>query len=102
MTQRLDIYQSLWAMERRIPTGMSVRLKTHNMIAQAGFNGVSASYASRDDVRRLCGLLRPLGLHAEGQCFRVRWMTCNPSLNSHRVRRASQSTCSRVRPRSAQ
>jgi hypothetical protein len=39
------------------------------MIAQAGFNGVSTSYASRDDVRRLSGLLRPLGLQAEGQCF---------------------------------
>jgi sugar phosphate isomerase/epimerase len=39
------------------------------MIAQAGFNGVSAGYASRDEVRRLSGLLRPLGLQAEGQCF---------------------------------
>ena len=70
MTQRLDIYQSLWAMERRHTDGHERSLEDNiTMIAQAGFNGVSASYASRDDVRRLCGLLRPLGLHAEGQCF---------------------------------
>jgi hypothetical protein len=39
------------------------------MIAQAGFDGVSASYESSDNVRRLTGLLKPLGLNAEGQCF---------------------------------
>jgi hypothetical protein len=70
MTQRLDIYQSLWAMERRHTDGHERSLEDNiTMIAQAGFNGVSAGYASRDDVRRLTGLLRPLGLHAEGQCF---------------------------------
>ena len=70
MTQRLDIYQSLWAMERRHTDGHERSLEDNiTMISQAGFNGVSASYASRDDVRRLSGLLRPLGLQAEGQCF---------------------------------
>jgi len=70
MTQRLDIYQSLWAMERRHTDGHERSLEDNiAMIAQAGFNGVSASYASRDDVRQLSGLLRPLGLQAEGQCF---------------------------------
>ncbi len=70
MTQRLEIYQSLWAMERRHTDGHERSLEDNlAMIAQAGFNGVSASYESRDDVRRLTGLLAPLGLHAEGQCF---------------------------------
>jgi len=70
MTQRLDIYQSLWAMERRHTDGHERSLEDNiTMIAQAGFNGVSAGYASRNDVRRLTGLLRPLGLQAEGQCF---------------------------------
>jgi sugar phosphate isomerase/epimerase len=70
MTQRLDIYQSLWAMERRHTDGHERSLEDNvTMIAQAGFNGVSAGYASRDDVRRLSGLLKPLGLQAEGQCF---------------------------------
>ena len=70
MTQRLDIYQSLWAMERRHTDGHERSLEDNiAMIAQAGFNGVSASYTSREDVRRLSGLLRPFGLQAEGQCF---------------------------------
>jgi hypothetical protein len=70
MTQRLEIFQSLWAMERRHTDGHERALEDNlAMIAQAGFNGVSASYESRDDVRRLTGLLAPLGLHAEGQCF---------------------------------
>jgi hypothetical protein len=70
MTQRLEVYQSLWAMERRHTDGHERTLEDNiRLIAEAGFNGVSASYESRDDVRRLTGLLRPLGLNAEGQCF---------------------------------
>jgi hypothetical protein len=70
MTQRLEVYQSLWAMERRHTDGYERSLEDNiRLIAEAGFNGVSASYESRDDVRRLTGLLRPLGLNAEGQCF---------------------------------
>lgn len=70
MTQRLEVYQSLWAMERRHTDGHERSLEQNlTRIAQAGFDGVSASYGSRDDVRRLTGLLAPLGLRAEGQCF---------------------------------
>ena len=70
MTQRLEVYQSLWAMERRHTDGHERTLEDNiRLIAEAGFNGVSASYESRDDVRRLTGLLKPLGLNAEGQCF---------------------------------
>ncbi|MDN7178500.1 sugar phosphate isomerase/epimerase [Caballeronia sp. SEWSISQ10-4 2] len=70
MTQRLEVYQSLWAMERRHTDGYERSLEDNiRLIAEAGFDGVSASYESRDDVRRLTGLLTPLGLHAEGQCF---------------------------------
>ena len=61
MTQRLDIYQSLWAMERRHTDGHERSLEDNvTMIAQAGFNGVSAGYASREDVRRLSGLLNAI------------------------------------------
>jgi hypothetical protein len=70
MTQRLDIYQSLWAMERRHTDGLERSLEENvKMIAEAGFAGVSGSYESRDDVRRLTALLNTHGLHAEGQCF---------------------------------
>lgn len=70
MTQRLEIYQSLWAMERRHTDGHERSLEENiAMIAQAGFDGVSAGYASRDDVRRLTALLAPRGLQVEAQCF---------------------------------
>ncbi|MFL9934120.1 sugar phosphate isomerase/epimerase [Paraburkholderia sp. RL18-103-BIB-C] len=70
MTQRLEIYQSLWAMERRHTDGHERSLEENiAMIAQAGFDGVSAGYASRDEVRRLTTLLAPHGMHAEAQCF---------------------------------
>jgi hypothetical protein len=70
MTQRLEIYQSMWAMERRHTDGYERTLEENvDMIAQAGFDGVSAGYASREQVRRLTGLLADHGLHAEAQCF---------------------------------
>ncbi|WP_246217135.1 sugar phosphate isomerase/epimerase family protein [Paraburkholderia panacisoli] len=70
MTQRLEIYQSLWAMERRHTDGHERSLEENiAMIAQAGFEGVSAGYASRDEVRRLATLLAPHGMRAEAQCF---------------------------------
>jgi hypothetical protein len=70
MTQRLEIYQSLWAMERRHSDGHERSLEENiAMIAQAGFDGVSAGYASRDDVRRLTALLAPHRMQAEAQCF---------------------------------
>ena len=70
MTQRLEIYQSLWAMERRHTDGYERSLEENNaMIAAAGFDGVSAGYASRDQVRRLTDLLAASGMHAEAQAF---------------------------------
>ncbi len=83
MTQRLDIYQSLWAMERRHTDGFERSLEDNiNMIADAGFAGVSGSYASRDDVRRLTGLLNAHGLQAEGQCFPSRIDELQPILEN--------------------
>ncbi|ACC73037.1 hypothetical protein PPMP20_27835 [Paraburkholderia phymatum] len=70
MTQRLAVYQSLWAMERRHTDGFERTLAENvAMIAQAGFEGVSTSYESREDVRRLSQLLFQHGLQAEAQCF---------------------------------
>ena len=70
MSQRLEIYQSMWAMERRHTDGYERSLEQNlAMIAQAGFDGVSAGYASRDQVRRLTELLQQHGMHAEAQCF---------------------------------
>ncbi|KND61603.1 hypothetical protein BVER_06088 [Candidatus Burkholderia verschuerenii] len=70
MTQRLVVFQSLWAMERRNTDGHERTLEENvRMIAQAGFDGVSAHYTKRDDVRTLAALLKEHGLQAEGQCF---------------------------------
>jgi len=70
MTQRLAVYQSLWAMERRHTDGFERTLEENvAMIAQAGFEGVSTSYESRECVRRLSHVLAQHGLQAEAQCF---------------------------------
>jgi hypothetical protein len=70
MGQRLLVFQSLWAMERRHTDGYERTLEDNmRMIAQAGFNGVSAHYMDRAAVRRLAQLRREYGLDVEGQCF---------------------------------
>ncbi len=68
--QKLLVFQSLWAMERRESDGVERTLEENvEMIAQAGFAGVSADFRDREFVRRLTGLLKPRGMQAEGQCF---------------------------------
>ncbi|WP_244126224.1 sugar phosphate isomerase/epimerase family protein [Burkholderia gladioli] len=70
MSQRLLVFQSLWAMERRHTDGYERTLEENvRMIADAGFEGVSAHYTKREDVKRLAQLRAACGLHAEGQCF---------------------------------
>ncbi|MFM0398177.1 sugar phosphate isomerase/epimerase family protein [Paraburkholderia aspalathi] len=70
MSQRLLVFQSVWAMERRHTDGYERTLEENvRMIAAAGFDGVSAHYTDRASVQRLAQLRRPHGLHAEGQCF---------------------------------
>lgn len=68
--QKLKIFQSLWAMERRHTDGVERSLEENiTMIADAGFAGISGDYRNRDAVRRLTALLKARGLEAEGQCF---------------------------------
>ena len=70
MSQRLLVFQSVWAMERRHTDGYERTLEENvRMIADAGFDGVSAHYTDRESVQRLAQLRGPHGLHAEGQCF---------------------------------
>jgi hypothetical protein len=60
----------MWAMERRHTDGYERSLEENiAMIAQAGFDGVSAGYATRNRVRQLTTLLAPHGLRVEAQCF---------------------------------
>lgn len=68
--QRLLVFQSLWAMERRQDDRPERSLEENiAMIARAGFDGVSAHYTNRADVMRLNHALRGTGLQIEGQCF---------------------------------
>lgn len=68
--RKLLILQSLWAMERRHADGFERSLEENvAMIAEAGFDGVSAHWTDRAAVRRLSDLLGARGLTAEGQCF---------------------------------
>jgi len=55
-------------MERRHTDGVERSLEENiEMIAGAGFQGISGDYRNRDHVRRMASLLRGPGLQAEGQ-----------------------------------
>ncbi|WP_439615232.1 sugar phosphate isomerase/epimerase family protein [Shinella sp.] len=70
MMQKLLVFQSLWAMERRHTDGHERSLAENiAMIAGAGFDGVSAHYTNLRDVARLDETLRGTGLKIEGVCF---------------------------------
>lgn len=68
--QKLLVLQSLWAMERRHTDGFERTLEDNvAIIADAGFDGVSAHWTDRAAVARTAELLRSRGLVAERQCF---------------------------------
>jgi hypothetical protein len=68
--QKLLVLQSLWAMERRHTDGFERSLeKNIEMIADAGFDGISTHWSDRSTVAKVAPLLAPHGMIAEGQCF---------------------------------
>lgn len=68
--QTLLVFQSLWAMERRHTDGQERSLAENiALIADAGFDGISAHYTNRGDVVRLNEAIRGRGLKIEGVCF---------------------------------
>lgn len=68
--QKLLVFQSLWAMERRHTDGHERSLAENSeMIAEAGFDGISAHYTNRTDVVSLNETIRGTGLKIEGVCF---------------------------------
>lgn len=68
--QKLLVFQSLWAMERRHTDGFERSLAENTaMIVEAGFDGVSAHYTNRDDVVLLSEAIQGTGLKVEGICF---------------------------------
>lgn len=68
--QRLLVYQSLWAMERRRPDGAEWSLETKlDMIHGAGFDGAGVRFFDRDYVREVTARLREWGLSWQAQCY---------------------------------
>lgn len=68
--QRILFFQSLWSMERRHTDGFERSLGENvEMIAAAGFDGISTHWYDRPKVREIAGLLAGHGMTAEGQCF---------------------------------
>jgi hypothetical protein len=63
--QKLEVFQSLWGMERRAPDGKEWSLaERFDMIAEAGFDGLSIDMAARDipTVEQARPLFREYGL----------------------------------------
>ena len=68
--QKLLVFQSLWAMERRHADGFEPSLEENiARIAAAGFDGISAHYTDRAAVERLNRATQGTGLGIEGVCF---------------------------------
>jgi hypothetical protein len=68
--QKLLVFQSLWAMERRNADGVERSLEDNiQMITEAGYDGVSAVWTDADYARRISRMLKPNGMQAEGACF---------------------------------
>jgi len=68
--QKLLIFQSLWAMERRHTDGIERSLEENlEMIAAAGYDGVGAIWRERESAAKISGFLKAHGMQAEGLCF---------------------------------
>lgn len=70
MPQRLLVYQSLWAMERRRPDGMEWPLERQlEMIRDAGFDGAGVRFVDPAFARDVTGFPRAHGMSWQAQCY---------------------------------
>jgi hypothetical protein len=70
MPQRLKIYQSLWAMERRRPDRQEWSLDEKlRMIRDAGFDGAGVRFFDLDYAREVTDFLRAHGMSWQAQCY---------------------------------
>jgi len=68
--QRLQVYQSLWAMERRRPDGLEWSLDEKlDMIHGAGFDGAGVRFFDREYAGTVTRKLRAWGLTWQAQCY---------------------------------
>ena len=70
MPQKLAVYQSLWAMERRRPDGLEWSLEQKlGMIRDAGFDGAGVRFIDPGYARDVTGFLRANGMGWQAQCY---------------------------------
>ena len=70
MAQKLLVYQSLWAMERRSPDGREWPLEEKlTMIRDAGFDGAGVRFADYDYANTVTGFLRAHNMSWQAQCY---------------------------------
>ena len=70
MPQRLAVYQSLWAMERRAPHGQEWSLEQKlAMIRDAGFDGAGVRFIDPDFAKEVTGFLRANQMIWQAQCY---------------------------------
>jgi hypothetical protein len=68
--QKLLVYQSLWAMERRRPDGLEWSLEQKlEMIRAAGFDGAGVRFFDLDYARQVTDFLRAHALSWQAQCY---------------------------------
>ena len=70
MAQKLLVYQSLWAMERRRPDGIEWPLDQKlAMIRDAGFDGAGVRFVDAAYAREVTGFLRAHTMTWQAQCY---------------------------------
>ena len=70
MTQKLLVYQSLWAMERRRPDGLEWTLDEKlEMIRGAGFDGAGVRFLDYQYAKTVTDYLREYNLSWQAQCY---------------------------------
>ena len=68
--QKLLVYQSLWAMERRRPDGLEWSLQEKlEMIRAAGFDGAGVRFFDYDYAKEVTSFLRAHGMTWQAQCY---------------------------------
>ena len=70
MAQKLLVFQSRWAMERRRPDGAEWSLSEKlAMIHDAGFDGAGVRFVDTDYAREVTSFLRVHGMSWQAQCY---------------------------------
>ena len=68
--QKLLVYQSMWAMERRAPDGKEWTLEEKlKMIRDAGFDGAGVRFFDFEQAKAHVTILKDYGLTWQAQCY---------------------------------